>query len=253
MTLSELDGYFRDIFEIDAMARVDSSTNGIQVSRREPQVKRVAFAVDACLETIMRASEMGADVLVVHHGFFWGRVEPITDVLYERIRHLMEADLALYAIHLPLDRHEELGNNAGMAAALGLGNVKPFGQYKGFEIGCRGTLAEPASTQDIVRRLFGDTNSVIEMLPFGPDKNEHIALISGGAPYEVRQALDVGADLYITGDASHNIYHHCVEAGINVIFGGHYQTETWGVRLLSERLARDSALETFFIDVPTGL
>ena len=253
MRMVELDRWLRDQMNIDAMASVDNSLNGIQVERHNPEVSCVAFAVDACMETFQRAVEQKADVLFVHHGLFWGKEATITGTHYERIRFLIEHDLALYAAHLPLDMNPEFGNNAGMAAALGLEQVRPFGWYKGHQIGFAGRLPSPQSMEQICATLFGGTEAPLSMLPFGPREIQSVGLVSGGAPYEVEQAISEGLDCYITGDAQHTVYHRALEEKINVIFGGHYLTETWGVRLLSLRLAEAMGVRTVFIDVPTGL
>lgn len=253
MRVREIDEYFRSILEIDALASVDSSLNGVQVGELGAGVRRVAFAVDAALETIRRASAWEADVLFVHHGLFWGRDQPVTGSHFARLKLLLDSGIALYAVHLPLDKHPELGNNAQMAQALSLGDTEPFGDYRGVRIGVRGTLSTPTDTERIVETLFGSSDAALSILPFGPLQNREVAIVSGGAPYEVDQAIEAGLDVYITGDASHTIYHRCLEAGITVVFGGHYQTETWGPRAMMERLGRDTGLETTFIEVPTGL
>ena len=253
MQLVELDAWFRDIMRIADLEGIDPSLNGIQVTRRNSEVSRIAFAVDACVETFHRAVEQGADMLLVHHGIFWGRESRLTGAHYQRIRYLVENDLALYAVHLPLDMHPEFGNNAGMAAALRLREVRPFGTFKGQQIGCTGLLPEAQSIEEIAQTLFGGTDQTLGVLPFGPRQIRSVGLVSGGAPLEVEEAISEHLDLYVTGDAAHQVYHRAMETGINVIFGGHYLTETWGVRLLSERVARESDMETLFIDVPTGL
>lgn len=238
---------------IDAMQGDDPSINGIQVQRRNPEIARVGLAVDACQESFRRAAEESCDMLFVHHGIFWGRESAITGTHYERIRLLIEHDLALYAAHLPLDLHPRFGNNARMARALGLEQVRPFGSYHGTAIGVEGHVAAPARLDDICTTLFGGPEHALSVLPVGPQRIESVAVVSGGAPRLVSEAIAKGIDLYITGDASHTIYHEALEAGINVIFGGHYQTEVWGVRAVGEYLADELGLETTFIDVPTGL
>ncbi len=253
MQLVELDALFRDLMRLEDVASIDPSLNGLQVSRHRSEVTRVAFAVDACMETFRRAAQQQADLLFVHHGIFWGRETRLTGAHYERIRFLIENDLALYAVHLPLDMHPEFGNNAGMAAALGLNEVRPFGTFKGQQVGCAGTLSEPRTIEQITQTLFGGTEQVLGLLPFGPRDVRTVGLVSGGAPHEVEEAIAERLDLYITGDAAHTVYHRALETGINVIFGGHYLTETWGVRLLAERLAAQTDVETLFIDLPTGL
>jgi len=252
MTVQELDAYLRSQLRIDDLARTDSSHNGFQVGRRKQEVSRVACAVDACMETFRRAAEWNADVVLTHHGLFWGRVIPVTGGHYERLRFLMEHDIALYALHLPLDMHPEFGNNAVMARELGLEELQEFGLYKGFPIGFRGVLPQPRSLSQITDTLFGGNEEALGILPFGPEEIRSVGLVSGGATFEVHEAISEDLDLYITGDASHTVYHTALEAHINVIFGGHYLTEVWGPRALGERLNRDTGLETVFIDVPTG-
>lgn len=251
MLLRDVDAYFRQHLQIDALAGLDASLNGIQVDRRNQEIDTVAFAVDACMDSFRRAVEGGAGLLFVHHGLYFGRIKPVTGHYYERLRYLFEHDLALYAAHLPLDQHPEFGNNAGMAAALGLLDVEPFGEYKGVTIGYKGRLPEARTLQQI-QAVIG-SGPPMGVLPFGPDQISTVGIVSGGAPYDVSQAIEQGLDCYITGDASHSIYHEALESRINVIFGGHYQTEVWGVKLLAQRTAVDTGLNTFFVDVPTGL
>jgi dinuclear metal center YbgI/SA1388 family protein len=253
MTLAELDNYLRETLRLSEYQRVDASMNGVQVGRREKEVHRVAVAVDAARETIQRAAEWDADVLLVHHGLFWGQPLAVTGRHYERVKALLDADTALYAVHLPLDSHEELGNNAVMARKLGLQDLRPFGTYKGVDIGWAGSLSVPLSAEAIARTLFGSVNELLGLLPFGDAENRNIGIVSGGGIREVAQAIDDSLDLFITGDASHTVYHDCLEAGINVMFAGHYNTETWGVRAVASRLSETFDLETTFIDLPTGL
>lgn len=253
MLLADLDSYFRALLRIDETAGIDSSLNGLQVDRRNGEIARVAFAVDACMETFHRAVEASADVLFVHHGLFWGESLAVRRSHGRRLRCLLENDLALYAVHLPLDLHPQVGNNAGMALRLGLKAVEPFGVYHGLAIGCRGTMPEPAGLDDVIDRLGFDKAVCTALLPFGPQLCSSVGIVSGGATREFDQAVDEGLDLYITGDASHTIYHTAVEERVNVLCAGHYQTETFGVKAVAERLSCDHGVETMFIDVPTGL
>lgn len=253
MNLSELDAWCRSFLEIEAFRKVDDSLNGIQVGRGAGPVTRVAFAVDACAETIRRAAEEKAQVLFVHHGIFWGSPARIEGPLLERIRSLLNRDMALYACHLPLDAHPECGNNAVLARMLGLSGIRPFGNYKGVTLGFRGTLEPPASLEEIVRRILPDGSRPRSVLPFGPERVSSAAVVSGGAPHELFEAVEEGLDLYVTGEPSHSIYHAAQEAGINFLAAGHYATEVWGVRAVSEKLARETGVETVFVEVPTGL
>lgn len=253
MLLDELDAYFKQLMNINDLVNVDNSLNGIQVDRAEKDIHRVAFAVDACAETFRRAVEKGADLLFVHHGLFWGESIKIINSHYKRLKYLFENDLCLYASHLPLDMHPEFGNNAVMAAALDLQKIEPFGTYKGIPLGYKGILRQKMTIDEVLETLSLDRAICAAVLPFGIKENSSVGIVSGRATREISQAIEQRLDLYITGEASHEIYHLCLEEGINVISGGHYQTETWGVTKLAERLQKDTGLETIFLDVPSGL
>jgi dinuclear metal center YbgI/SA1388 family protein len=253
MLLGDLDGFLREYLEIERFVPIDASLNGLQVGRRDKEVRRVAYTVDAALETMRRAAEAEADMLLVHHGIFWGQVYPIVGPAFERFRTLLDHDLALYAVHLPLDYHPEVGNNAAMAERLGLVDTAPFGLYRGTHVGWKGRLPAPMTPREVAEALFGTSEEILSLLPFGREKVESVGIVSGGAPKNVSEAIAEGLDLFVTGDASHTIYHEALEGGINVIFGGHYATETWGVRRLAELLSEKFGVEAFEIDLPTGL
>jgi len=253
MTLEKLDSYFRSILPISDLEKTDSSLNGIQVGDTAAEIKKIAFTVDACMRTFTTAGTLEADCIFVHHGLFWGKPLAITDTHYDRVRFLIKNELSLYAVHLPLDMHPEYGNNAGLAARLNLEEREEFGLYKNFYIGWKGRLPKPMLMNDVLNTLGLVQNDCLALLPFGPEEINTVAVISGGAALELEQAIQAKADLYITGEASHSMYHQALEAGINVIAGGHYNTETWGVKLLKEKCAADTEIETVFIDSPTGL
>lgn len=253
MTSAELDRYFRGQLDIEGFSGVDDSLNGLQVDNNGSEIRKVAFATDACLETFERAAACGAGLLFVHHGLFWGKPLALTGVHRTRLARLLEKNVALYAVHLPLDQHPELGNNAALAALLGLQAVEPFGLYHGKKIGYKGSFAAPISVEDAVKRIGFMDRPPAAVLPFGPRLNRTCAVISGGAAFEALQALEQGIDLYVTGEASHAMYHHVLEGKLNMIAGGHYSTEVWGVRRVMEKLAQDTGVEVEFIDAPTGL
>jgi dinuclear metal center YbgI/SA1388 family protein len=253
MRLEEFDTLIRRILALDELPAADPALNGLQVTHSKATVEKVAFAVDVCLESIRRAEEWEADLLFVHHGLFWGRPLAVTGGHYQRLRALIQADLALYAVHLPLDMHPQLGNNAGLARRIGLQQLEPFGEYKGTKIGFKGTLPEAMKLEQVVRACCGSNEQGINVLPFGPEEISTVGISSGGAADEASQAIEEKLDLFITGDASHGIYHHCLEGRINVIFGGHYLTETSGVTLLAEKMQAETELQIRFFDIPTGL
>lgn len=253
MDIRGFDRWCRDLLEIDALARADKSLNGIQVGRSEGEIVLVAFAVDACVESIRRAAAAGAQVLFVHHGLFWGESVPLCGPLRERVRLLLEADIALYACHLPLDRHPELGNNAVLARMLGLKDIRPFGPYHGVDIGFAGRLDPPISLDEALRRVLPDGSRPLSLLPGERSELRSAAVVSGGAAPNALDAIAEGVDLFVTGESSHEVYHAMVEAGTAFLAAGHYATETWGVRAVAERLGRETGVRTLFIDLPTGL
>ncbi len=253
MKIKDFDNWIKNILNIDEMVRMDSSLNGLQVGLYEGSLKKIAFAVDASLESFERAIQLNADMLFVHHGLYWGRVIPINGAFYRRMEMLIKNNLSLYAAHLPLDLNSEFGNNAGLCKILGLKNVEPFGEYKGTKIGFKGILDSPLTRDEVIEKMFGGWDNSIKILPFGKEYIKSVALISGDAPLELLQAIEENVDLYLTGEPSHVLYHTALEANINVIFGGHYATEIYGVKLLAEKVSKELSLETVFIDVPTGL
>jgi len=254
MTLTEFDAWARSFLEIDQLRQIDDSLNGIQVSCSSGrQLKKLAVAVDACAESIRRAHAEGADLLFVHHGMFWGKPEPISGMLRERLKMLLEFDMGLYACHLPLDRHPEVGNNAQLANRLGVKERRPFGIYHGIPIGWAGTLPNPMALDEIILKILPDRSSPKSVIAAGSSVINTVAIVSGGAPFESLEALAEGIDLYITGEPSHSVYHSMLEGGMNFVAAGHYATETWGVKAVAEKAHAELGLETIFIDLPTGL
>jgi dinuclear metal center YbgI/SA1388 family protein len=253
MTTAKLDGYFRSLLDIEGFASLDVSLNGIQVDNDGGEIAKIAFAVDATLETFQQAAAAGAGLLFVHHGLFWGAPLRVAGSHRERLRFLLDHNLALYAAHLPLDQHPALGNNAGLAELLGIGTPEPFGEYHGRKIGFKGKLAKPLTIEEAVKRIAFKGRPPLGVYPFGKRENLSCAVVSGGGAEEALQAIEEGVDLYVTGEASHYIYHQALEGHLNMIAGGHYSTEVWGVRRVMEHCALGLNLETEFIDAPTGL
>jgi dinuclear metal center YbgI/SA1388 family protein len=253
MTTRKLDMFFRSLLDIEGFSSTDPSLNGLQVDNDGGSITKTAFAVDAAMETFQRAAAAGAGLLFVHHGLFWGEPLRLTGSHRRRIQFLLDHNLALYAAHLPLDQHPELGNNAGLADLLGIQDPEPFGIYRGRKIGYRGKLAEPLTIEEAVKRIaFGD-RPPLGVYPFGERESRTCAVVSGGAAEEAFQAIEEGIDLYVTGEASHTVYHPAIEGRLNMIAGGHYSTEVWGVRRVMERCAAELNMAVEFIDVPTGL
>jgi dinuclear metal center YbgI/SA1388 family protein len=239
--------------EASSAVAVDPALNGLQVGRRGVRVSRVACAVDACAETFRRAADWGAQLLFVHHGLFWGQPVALVAEHLNRVRLLLEHDLALYGCHLPLDCHPIVGNNARMAELLGLQRLQPFGEFHGARVGVQGRLAAPTNVADVAATLFGGEANCLAVLPFGAEAVSSIALVSGGGTRDLQAAIDDDVDLFVTGDAAHQTYHAALEAQINVISGGHYRSEVFGVQAVAGYLSRNAQIETTFIDLETGL
>jgi len=161
--------------------------------------------------------------------------------------------MALYACHLPLDKHPELGNNACLARLIGLKQLRGFGLYHGVEIGFRGVLDPPLSLDEILRRVLPDGSRPATLIPGAKAAVSSVAVVSGGAAMEAFQALAQDVDLFVTGESSHSIYHAVLEGGMGFLAAGHYATEVWGVKAVAERLSRETGTKTIFIDLPTGL
>jgi dinuclear metal center YbgI/SA1388 family protein len=253
MTVAKLDSYFRSLLDLEGFAAADHSLNGVQVDNDGAEIAKIAFAVDASLETFRQAADAGAGLLFVHHGLFWGQPLRVAGNHRLRLRFLLDHNLALYAVHLPLDQHPTLGNNAGLAELLGMAPLEPFGEYHGRKIGFKGRLAKPLTIEEAVKRISFMDRPPLGAFPFGRRESLSAAVVSGGGAEEALQAIEEGIDLFVTGEASHGVYHQALEGHLNMIAGGHYATEVWGVRRIMENCAASLNMETEFIDVPTGL
>jgi dinuclear metal center YbgI/SA1388 family protein len=251
MNREELIAYLNDYLHIKEIE--DSSQNGLQVEGPD-EVMKVAFATDACQAAFEQAVAANAQLLVVHHGLFWSEPARLVGPLFRRVRTLIEGGCGLYAAHLPLDLHPEVGNNAELARLLDLKEAHRFGEYHGREIGFGGVLDPPLPLDALVERLTQATGEPsVRVLAHGPEEASRVGCISGGAALLVDQVADAGFDTFITGEASHSYFHHAAEWGLNVIYGGHYATETLGVKALARHLAEQFDLETTFLAIPTGL
>lgn len=255
MKKNELYKLLDKTLDIDAFKKADISLNGVQVDNSKLEIKKIAFAVDASYESIKKASELKADMLFVHHGLFWGHPLAIRDAHYKRVEALIKNNIALYAAHLPLDAHPIYGNNASLASTLHLKNQKPFGEYHGVDIGIVGDTETPLTVDDIVSTLGFTKDNDLLVLPFGKTQDiKRVAIISGGAAEEsdLISAMNENADVYITGEHQHILFHVCNELKMTMISGGHYYTETFGPKSVMEYLKKQG-LECTFIDIPTGM
>jgi dinuclear metal center YbgI/SA1388 family protein len=250
MALADVVSFLDEYLCTAAVPDSSGAANGLQVEN-SGRVSRVAVAVDASERTVRETVRLGCDLLLVHHGLFWDGGLAVTGRRYRRLRPLLINDIAVYSSHLPLDVHAEVGNNVILAKALGVELVGRFGSYKGLEVGWWGHL--DVKREVLAARLDDVLGCRIHMMPFGPEVVRRVGVITGGAGSMISDAAAAGLDAFITGEGSHHTHFDAEEHRINVFYGGHYATETWGVRALAETLESRFGLPWEFIDHPTGL
>jgi len=250
MHLKELTAYLDAYLQISVF--VDNAKNGLQVQGHD-EIRRIAAAVDACLETIDAAAQAGVDLLLVHHGLFWDKPEKIVGPHYQRIKKIIAAEINLYCAHLPLDAHAEVGNNVVLAKKLGFQPVAGFGNSHGRDIGYIAEADTAITQAEFLRRLHETLGQAVRADFFGTPKIQRLAIVSGGGAFLLPHAVAAGVDAYLTGEPSHSRYHFCKENRFNVIYGGHYATETFGIIALAQHLEAKFGLPYQFLDFPTGL
>ena len=248
--LSEIARYCDRILDVAEFEDWPGAVNGLQVENRRG-VSRIAAAVDASLATVKLAIEQEASLLLVHHGLFWGPSHPWTGKRHELLRVLIDNDLAVYSSHLPLDAHPKFGNNAVLSRALGFKKLSPFFMEKGRPIGWKTTLT--LDRDAMAARLEKVLGVPPKVLPGGPVTCRKIGIVTGGAGGQLDAAAKEGVDTFITGEGPHWSFANAEHLGINVFYGGHYATETFGVKALASHLARKFGLSWIFLDHPTGL
>jgi dinuclear metal center YbgI/SA1388 family protein len=232
----------------------DRSQNGLQVDAQNEDVKKIAVAVDSGLSVIEKAVELKAELLIVHHGLFWSTAELLSGPLGRKISKLMRNGCSLYASHLPLDGNMELGNAAQLAKLLNLKDISAWCLYAGSTIGAAGNIENPCSLEDIeknIRRL-GSMGPFLTF-PFGKKQIRSIGIVTGSGTSAIPVCAESKVDLLISGEPKQEAYHTAKELQVNVLFAGHYATETFGVKAVADRLKQEFSLETFFIDEPTGI
>jgi len=229
-----------------------TALNGLQVDAGG-DVHRIVAAVDASESVLQEAAAADADLLLVHHGIFWDGLKPLTGRRYRKIKLLLDSDMALYSAHLPLDGHSEVGNSALLARALGLEALEAFGDYKGAGVGWAGVLAEPTTRDGLRSTLTEILGGSIHVIEGGAEAVHRVGVVTGAGGSFTEQAVAAGLDALVTGEGSHHTHVDAMELGINVFLGGHYATETFGVKALAAHLAERFDLEWAFIDQPTGL
>lgn len=247
--LPDLVRYLDDYLDVGSIADSPRAWNGLQVEACRA-VDTVALAVDVCTHTIREASALGAQCLIVHHGLFWDGSAPVTGLLFERMRLLFEAGIALYSCHLPLDAHEEIGNNAVLCRVLGLPVAGRWAAPYGTPVGI---IAEADETPDGLRERVEDCLEVpVRHVAGRGDRLRRIALLTGSASGLMGEAAAAGCDGLITGEVTHHDALAASEHGLHLFLAGHYATETLGLRALGEHLRARLGLRSVFVPHPTG-
>lgn len=250
--LTDLVRAANDWLRIGIIPDYPGALNGLQLAN-SGKVTKIASAVDACLAVIEEACATGANLLAVHHGLFWQGAQRIDGALYRKLKLAMDHDLAIYSAHLPLDCHPDLGNNALLVGALGFqGEGRPFAPWKGFDLGLR--VSCDLDRDELLARVVAATGETPKLAPGGPRRIRELGIVTGGAGSQIYELAATGIDTFLTGEGPHWSYTAAEELGVNLIYAGHYATETFGVRALAERWASEfPGLEVSFVDHPTGL
>ena len=248
--LEELVAFMDRELKTDSISDYPGAMNGLQLANHGT-VERIVAAVDASLPVIEAAAIGGPGLLIVHHGMFWQGAQPVTGPFYRKLKTAMDAGLAIYSSHLPLDIHPELGNNVLLAKAIGMQDLVPFLPQK---FGAMGLQGKWVGSRDQLRGILEDVlEGKVHVCPGGSESILKVGLVTGGAGDEVSKAAASDVDTFITGEGPHWSYPLAEELGLNVFYGGHYATETFGVKALARRISGIFDIPWDFIDHPTGL
>ena len=237
-------------FEVAEFPDYPHALNGLQVEV-EGEIGRLVVAVDGSETTIRAAVETAADLLLVHHGLFWDGFGPLTGPRYRKVEALLRGKMGLYAIHLPLDAHPALGNNALLIRAMGLEPDEPFGEYKGRGVGW--TALGGLSREALRDRVSVAVGGPVRLISGGPEQIQRLGVMTGGAASALSEAAEKGLEALVTGEGAHQHYHEAMELGVNLYLAGHYATETFGVKALGSALGKEFSLDWEFLDFPTGM
>lgn len=250
MLLGDIVRYSDDLLNVRLVADAPEAQNGLQVPNTGT-VTRIAAAVDLCAAVVQKAVREHVDFLIVHHGLSWSRGGARFDAYLERFAALVRADIALYSVHLPLDCHPDLGNAAVLGRRLGITLRGPFGTWHDQTIGVWGELE--LDREQLGDRLAEVLGAAPKRMLFGPTAVRRVGIATGAAASLMGQAARAKLDTFVTGEGNHHTYFDAEELGLNVYYGGHYATETFGVKALAEHLSARFGLPWMFLDHPTGL
>lgn len=246
---AEILAFCEELLDVDSFD--DFGPNGLQIPGRE-EVGKVATGVTANLECLEGAVDSGADLVLTHHGLIWGdEPSPLSVLMAARLRALLCADVSLAAYHLPLDAHPEIGNNALLRDALELEpDERPFGEAKGSAIGLIGRSADPIELGELIRRLQEAVGQEPLVFEAGSHRISSVGIVTGSGGFALHEAGPLGLDALVTGEPSEPVMGEAREYGVHFLAGGHYATETSGIRRLGELVAERFSVEHEFIDVP---
>lgn len=252
MNLPDLVSHLDIELRIAETADYPNALNGLQLENHHGKVTKIVAAVDATLPVMRKAVAVGADLLIVHHGMFWTGLQAWTGPVFQKLKFCGENGLAVYSVHLPLDMHPVLGNNAQIARALALTPTGGFLDYKGTNVGV--TVEHELALEELVTRFKTALDgSAVHVCAGGSKTTRKIGISSGGSGSEVAAAAKAGIDTFLTGEGPHWSYTLAEELGINVLYGGHYATETFGVKALAAHVEAKFGIPWEFVDHPTGL
>jgi dinuclear metal center YbgI/SA1388 family protein len=250
--LGEILGFCDELLDVGSFE--DYGPNGLQVPGTS-EVTKVATGVSANLELLQAAVDSGAQLVLTHHGLLWGaELAALSVPMAARLRALLCADVSLAAYHLPLDAHAEIGNNVLLRDALGLEpDDRPFGEAKGSTVGVIGRVSDPIDLGELRRRLTEATGQEPLAFDFGPERISSVGIVTGGGSFAIHEAGPLGLDALVTGEPSEPVMGEAREYGVHFLAGGHYATETFGIRRLGELVAERFPVEHEFIDVPNPI
>jgi dinuclear metal center YbgI/SA1388 family protein len=249
-SLSQIVAYTDKYLRVREIGDWENALNGLQIEN-SGRVTKIGAAVDVSTRVLIAAGKQDVDLLLVHHGLFWPGLKPVTGTLGRQLKVAFDNDIALYGAHLPLDLHPQVGNNAQLAKALGLRSATPFFKEKGQLIGVKARVF--TSREQILRRLEKSLGEKPKAFNFGPAKPKVVGIVTGGAGGEIYRVAAEKIDMFITGEAPHWAAIAAQEVGINLVLGGHYSTETFGVKALAAHLSKRFKIPWTFLDFPTGL
>jgi dinuclear metal center YbgI/SA1388 family protein len=242
--------FLDDFLRIAEVEDYPNALNGIHLEN-DGQVTRIGAAVDASEAVIEMAIDRQIDLLLVHHGLFWGGLTRLAGVQFRKIKRAISANLAVYSAHLPLDLHPEVGNNILLGRALEIGPPEPFLLHKGQKIGI--AISTRIGRGELVKKLTEILGREVWVCPAGPVEVRRVGILTGGGGDFIEKASAEGLDTFITGEGPHHTFSLAEELGINLVYGGHYATETFGVCALAERIASRFNLPWSFLDHSSGL